>query len=403
MADDKKIQTRFPELHAANGVSAEQMEVLPPEEKKDGQAAAADGQQQQQQNDQQQQQQDNSGGNNNNGDQQQQAAAQQQQSEEKGFNLKDLEGMPEEQRNAILDKLTGGKFKSLEELNPPKQKSAEELAEEATTNRRNALAWGLENGRFKQEDYDNAVVLKSKSDRELALMAFGESVRAEEKDLTDAEVEELFKDAYHEGQKEDSMLFKTGQRNIKELAAAVRQNKTGILDSFEGEYNEVQQINQQFKGYKKQLKDVIAQQPKSFEFSFEHPNLDGTANTLKYTLNVDQKEIDKVVSEMSSEKYFSVRNLEANGKYDDKKLAEDFQYHLKARVFDTVMKQALADNTKDVEKRLLVQLGNKGHDGPQLNNGQAGKLGDGSKTNSYDGLHQFHGTGKYRSATGQQS
>jgi hypothetical protein len=420
MSDEKKIQTRFPGLHQSMGTPESQLEVLPPVEKKEGddQAAAAGAQQQQQQDNQQQQQQDNSGGGQQNNDttqQQKDAAAadaakqggndgnqQQQQQQDKKFNLKDLEAMPEEERNELLSTLTGGKFKSLEELTPAKVKTQAELDEEASNLRRDSLAWALENGRIKQDEYESAVILKSKSPRELALAAFGESVRAENKDITDPEIEELFKDTYHEGQKEDSLLYKQGQRAIKELAEAVRKNKIGVLDEIEPEYKQVVEAQQQFKGFKKQVKGVVDQLPKSFEFSFDHPNVDGaTSNTFKMNVPVDQKVIDKVIAEMTSERSFSIRNLEANGKFDEKKLGEEFQYHLKARMFDDVLKAALTQNAKDVEKHLLVQLGNKRNEGASLNNGQQNTGGQNATTNNYEGLHQFHKTGKFKSATGQ--
>ena len=375
--NEQKIQTKFPGLHSAMGVKPGQMEVLGTGAEGEGENTNTDSQ--------------NSGGEQNNGGTENNggtgAGQQQQQQQPNSKNALDLDALSDDERSELLAKLTKGKIKSLDEIqDPPKQKTKEELEQEASQRRQEALAWAFDSGKLKREDYEDAIVLKSKSDRELALAAFTASLQAEDKDITPEEAAELFKDVYHEGQKEDSPLYKAGQREIKKLAEAFRNEKIGVLDEIEPEYESFTQTQSQYKDFRKKVKAIAETQPKVLDFAIPYKSADGAEESLTYSIPVDQKVLDKIVNEVTAEQSFAVRNIASDGKIDEKALATEISYHVKARLFDTAIPQLLQEHTKKVEEKLMVVLGNKRLQGPSLANGQQNTSSGGQQTNSYPGL-----------------
>ena len=397
----EKVNTRFPGLQAANGVKPENMNVLPGAAGQGGDGDANNSQQQQAQ------QQQNSGGDNNNGAAAQAAAAganangndngdQQQPGAKPAGSAVDLDNLSDEDRDKLIEKLTKGKVKSLGDLDEaPKPKSKEELEAEATQRRQDALSWAIDTGKVKREEYDEAIVMQSKSDRELALSAFTASLQAEDEDVTPEEAAELFKDVYHEGQKADGPLYKAGQREIKKLADAVRREKAGILDEIEPDFENFTQTQSQFKAFKKQVKTIADTAPKTVDFTIPYKNVDGSENNLSYTAQVDPAILNKIVNDLTAENAFVVRNISSNGKINEKALSEELTYHIKARMFDTVIPQLLADHGKKVEELLVVQLGNKRIGNQNLNNGQQSAGANGTKTNTYPGLNDWKAKQKF--------
>jgi len=298
--------------------------------------------------------------------------------------------LSDEEKDELLAKLTGGKIKSRAELEPKVEKTAEEIAKEKEDKKKEALAWGIDSGKIKMDEYDKAVLAKSKSDREIALQLFTAEEMAEDKDLKPEEAEQMLMDAYHEGD-EESKLFKVGQKEIKKLADAYRKETAAAVDGIDQEYEQHTQIISQFKAYKGQVKKVAAELPKEVTFNFDYEplnkELDGAKSTLKFSVPVDEKAINKIISDYSSENNFALRNTLSNGKIDEKKISEEMSYHLKAMMFDKAIPELLKQNAEQVEKLLLVQLGNKRNPTQSLNNGQQPVARAPQKQNTYANLN----------------
>ncbi len=377
----EKIQTRFPGLHTASGRRPDDLEVLEPVAGQQGDANNSN---------------ENSGENNNNAGAPATAGANDGNNQPGGEKPNtnngavDLDTLSEEERDKMIEKLTRGKVKSLSSLEEPApQKTKEQLEAEANQRRQEALSWAIDTGKVKREEYDAAIVVQSKSDRELALSAFTAGLQAEDPSTTPEEAAELFKDVYHEGQKEDSPLYKAGQREMKKLADSVRREKIGILDEIEPDYNTFTETQAQFKAFKKQVKTLADGVPKTIDFAIPYKAADGKEETLNYSAPVDAAVLNKIVNDITAENAFVMRNISSNGKINEKALAEELTYHVKARMFDVVVPQLLADHGKKVEERLVVELGNKRDGSQNLNNGQQQSPGGNQQTNSYPGLNDW--------------
>lgn len=300
------------------------------------------------------------------------------------FNYDELS---DDQKSEMISKLSGGRIKSIDELNPPVQKTAEELEKEQQQLRTSALTWALENGKVKQDDYDKSIVDKSKSDRELALAVFTANLRETDKDIEDDEAEELFKDAYHEGADEKSKLYSVGQNQIKKLADAYRKENFSKIDNIEPEYKEYLQTENQFKGYKAVVKKIVGELPKELSVDIPFKNIDGTSTTLNYKVAVDEKVMGKLLSDYTSQKAFVTRNVMSEGKIDDKVIAQEMNMLVKSMMFDKVMPQILKEHGDKVEQLLMVQLGNKRQPGAQLNTGKQNTETKAPVKNEYRALH----------------
>lgn len=297
-----------------------------------------------------------------------------------------FDDISDEEFNKQLERRTQGKIKKIEDLNPPVVKTAKEIEEEAEKKRNDARVWALETGKVKPEDYDTAAVIRSKSDRELALQAFTSSLQADDKDITPEEAEEIFKDVYHEGADEKSKSFIIGQKNIKSLADSIRKEHTSKLENIDSEYDEEVSNRNQFTSYKGQVKKISAELPKEFTIDMPYKYLDGADETISYKIPVDDKVLTKILAEHSTASAFSIRNILNNGKITEKDLTADIANALKAAMFDQALPVLLAANTKEIETRMEVVLGNKRNPMQGLNDGKQNLPPKSKEKNDYSAL-----------------
>ena len=305
----------------------------------------------------------------------------------------DVDSLSDEDLDALMKKRFG---KSLSEINPPKEKSPEEIAKEKEQRKNEALAWALTNDKLKKEDYDRVASERGKTDRELALKTFASSLMAEDKDITFEEAEEIFKDTYHELQDEDSKLYAIGQKEIKKLAESYRKETFAPVDSIEQEYDNVIQSQNQYKAYKGQIKTLTSELPKELSFEVSHKDVDGKESPITYKIPMDDKVLAKLTAEFGSENSFVIRNVSSNGKIDEKALSKDINDRMKALMYDNVIPALLKQHGEEVEKRMIVIMGNKRVGGPQLNNGHQVIGDDGKpKANNYPALNEAVSKQKY--------
>lgn len=278
-----------------------------------------------------------------------------------------VDELTDDQINELIEKRTGKKV-LLADLNKPEPKSKEDQEKEVQEFKNKAHSWALEQGKIKKDEYDNAIIGQSKTDRELALAAFTAEMQAEDKDITPEEVEEMFKDTYHESDPE-SKLYKIGKKEIQKLAKDIRNTNYNIPD-YEAEYKEVVQTEEAYRSYKAAVKKVGAEIPKDFEIVMPYQYLDGVKSDITYKIPVDDKVFNKLLADASSENSFLAENFFSDGKVDEKQLTKKLNHNLKALMFDPLIQEILKQNTKEVETRMEVVLGNKRNGAPELNDGR---------------------------------
>lgn len=280
----------------------------------------------------------------------------------------DIDKLTDDQINALIEKKTGKKIK-LEDLSkpePPAAKTKEEIEADEAKIKKDALAWAIDNGKIKKDKYDASIVGNSKTDREIALSIFSAETKADDKDISDEEIEEMFRDAYHESDPE-SKLFKKGQDQIATIARNYRKENYTLPD-YETEYRDFVKLNDNFKSYKATVKKVAAELPKELTFTQPYKYLDGPEENITYTIPVDEKLLGKIISDATSEAEFLNRG--ADGKVDEKQLEKTILHNVRAVMFESAITKMLADNTREVEKRMEVVLGNKRNGAPELNAGK---------------------------------
>lgn len=303
----------------------------------------------------------------------------------KSFSIDDVDGMDEEAKEALIQKLTG---KSSDEIKGPKKKSKEEEESEAEQFKNDALAWSIESGRVSRKEYEAIVADKTKTNRELALKVFTASIMAEDKDATPEECEELFRDTYHEDKADDNpKLFAVGQKEIETLANNYRKQHFSAVDGMEDTYREHLSIQGNYKAYKSQVKKVAEALPKEFSVSVPYTTATGEETSLEYKFPVEQSVVDKIVANASGEKSFSLRDLVNDGKIDYKAVQYDMENSIKAAIFDKMMPEILRQHGEEVEKRLMVVLGNKKSTEAVVNTGIQPLADPAPKINSYPNLH----------------
>ncbi len=288
--------------------------------------------------------------------------------------------------NKILAKKSGGKYKSLEELNPPAQPTAEEV--EAQKNQRKTAAhlWAIESGKTTKEKYDQAIKESGRTDRDIALSVFTKSLKEDDKNITTEEAEEIFNDTFHQDKEEDSRLRKNGDNQIKKMADAYRKENISFLDEIEPEYDQVVATQNQYQAYKGRIKELGEKIPKVMSIEMPYENVDGTKVTLTQTFDVDDTVIKKVLDEVRGQNFFTVKNVTTNGKITDKELDAEITSRIKAATYDAAIKSMYAAGLKKGEELAVVIMGNKRNQQQTLNDGVQAIAQPAGKPNEYTGL-----------------
>jgi hypothetical protein len=121
----------------------------------------------------------------------------------------------------------GVKVTSFEELLPkPKEPTAEELEQQRQVREARKLSFGIENGYYKKEQYDD-FVRATGNPVDLAFASYKEQALAEDSTLTEFEIKEEFEEKFGLNAEKDSRKFKTGQKEIKVMADSILKSKFG--------------------------------------------------------------------------------------------------------------------------------------------------------------------------------
>lgn len=257
------------------------------------------------------------------------------------------EDLTEAQVLKAFNKLNGTDYKSMAEIVPPKVKSKEETEKEETKFKNDSLAWAFEAKGLDREKYEKSIVEKSKTPRELALASFTAGILAEDSKLSPVEIEELFKDAYHEDKDVDSRLYKIGQQRMKAEAESYLKSNYGELDGIETEYLEHLTGHERYRAYGKQVKEFFGQAPINNEIAFEYTHANGKNESIKIGYEVTDADIKAVQKQFESDDmYFALGASE--GKLNEKAMKTAYERLMKAQIFDRAIKDVamkVADQT----------------------------------------------------------
>lgn len=249
---------------------------------------------------------------------------------------------------------TGKKIKSLDDLKEPaKQPTPEELQLQKENEATEALEWALGSGKIKKDVYEKSVIDKAKSKREIALALFTADVQADDKDITNEEAEELFKDAYFEGEEEGSIKYKKGQKEMNSLADTYLSQYKSI-EGITEEFREVKNTAQRQKDYNKQISTIAKEIPTKLIFKIPYEGIDGSKTDLEYEVDVD----DKIPAQLIKE--FTRPGMEnafgENAKPET--IAAELNYHVRARMMDKAIGVLVEKHGEKVLEDAMVKLKN---------------------------------------------
>lgn len=240
---------------------------------------------------------------------------------------------------AIFNKRNGTEFKSLDEIVPKKAKSKEEAAAEEEKFRADALEWALGTGKLGRDKYEKSIIDKSRTPREIALAAFTANLREEDKDITNEEAEEIFKDTYHEDKEVDNpRLYRLGQKRMADEAAQYLKANYGDVDGLEDSFREYIDGSEKFKSFNKQVKTFFGAVPTDNSLEVEYTHANGKTEKLKIDYKVSEEDVKAIQKQFANEEMFFALGAD-KGEVSEKTMNDAFKFHLKARVFD----KALAD------------------------------------------------------------
>lgn len=251
------------------------------------------------------------------------------------------------------EKRTGKKLKSIEDLKEPaKPLTPEQITEAKKKEETEALDWAFSTDKLKREDYDKAVVAKSKEKRAIALEIFTAEEQAEDKNLTSAECEEKFKDFYCEEEDEDSWKRKKALKAMNAVADNYLAQYKGI-DTLTDEYREVKTNAQRHKEFSKEVNAIAKEIPN--KLSFSHPTgeeVEGKQVMFDYEVEVD----DKVTAQIAKELIATGNAKMWNAKPEV--IKAEIEYHVFARNKDKIISDLLAKNTIKVADEVEVRFRN---------------------------------------------
>jgi hypothetical protein len=266
--------------------------------------------------------------------------------------------LTDEELIELANKRFGTSYKSPEDLMPKKAKTKEELAEEVAEEKRNALEWALSSGRVNLDEYNRSIAESGKNPRDIAIAVFGQKLREEDSKITDEEVEEIFRETYHEDKDEDSKLYKMGQRQIDDLAknylAGIQANVAGYEDDFR-KFKDASSKFQQFNGQVKSRFDALQKENK---LTLTYKGAEDKEETIEIPYSFDDKDIAAVRKQFQSDDMFYSFGAD-KGAADDKKLDAAIRHHLSARSFDKVLTQVAAAAAEKAGVNMLAYLAGK--------------------------------------------
>ncbi len=266
-----------------------------------------------------------------------------------------VDDISEEDFLKLYQKRTGKKATSIDELkDPAPAPTREQLDALEAKEKAESLEWALSSGKITKEAYDKSIIERAKDKRAIALAVFTQELQAENKDLSNEECEEMFKDYVGEEADEASWKRKKGLKDIETIANNYLAQYNEV-DGFQEAYRAEKTIEAKRKEYSKQIKAVAKELPKEIPFEFEYTCIDGSKMNLSSKLTVDEKAINKLVGDYTREgmeDFFSGENA------TPERMRDELMYHVDARVVRPSLNLIFEDIAKQIETDIWAKAKN---------------------------------------------
>lgn len=195
----------------------------------------------------------------------------------------------------------GTDYKSLDELKPAAKKlTKEEREAEEEKLQNDAVAYAVKEGIVKRKDLDDYAVESALTPREIALKLFTEKAKSLNKDLTDEQAEDKFKEYFMEFDEDDSINKMIRSEDMKGIASAYLNNKYGKVINLVDGYRQVQAAEQSHASYTAQVEKVSTGIPKEMSFELELPGFDGKQAKFKYGYTISDDILNGVKADLLS-------------------------------------------------------------------------------------------------------
>lgn len=244
----------------------------------------------------------------------------------------------DEQFEAYLAKKTNGRVTKLADLDEPiAQPTPEQIAEQVKKKKSDGLAWAIGSQRINQEDYERAVVIGSKAEREIALELFAANVREIDPKITEDEIGQRFQDYYREELDDNDPMRVLAQKDMSKNVAAYRNDITGKVTNVEKDYDEYLTSTRTIKAFNKQVNTAFKEDlPASIELEYTFPHADGTEHTVKIPFAIDEKVSKSVRDSFQGNRTLFDEIKGKDGKVTNKDIVEAALYSIKANAFDAI-------------------------------------------------------------------
>lgn len=155
-----------------------------------------------------------------------------------------------------------------------------------------AIDYGIKNGKFKKEDYDEAVKIKDIAAKDLVFSNFASSLKAKNKNISDEDIQKKFDRKFGDEilDETDNPKIVYDEDEIADVAQKIRDQKFAPINNVKNEFSEVtkrnkfnQQVEQEFK---KNIESKITD-----KVVVKHGNADYTIELDKDYLNVVKQKV----------------------------------------------------------------------------------------------------------------
>src|SRR6185436_2281771 len=252
--------------------------------------------------------------------------------------------MPDEEFDKILAKRTKGAVKSISDLQvPPPTKTKEELAAQEEKKKADALAWKLSTGNIKREDYETALGIRSKTNREIALSLFSDEMKEIDPKITADEVEEYFRDYYREELDDTDPKRTILLKEMNSKADGFKKEKAGFIDTIDPEYRAFNTKQQNIKAIGKQIDTVFDALPAELTSKGTYKKHlsakpEGEDAEIEIPYTIEDADFKAIKKEVRSHMMNYLNEINADPKdIKDADIQNQINLQLKSRLWDKVV------------------------------------------------------------------
>lgn len=221
--------------------------------------------------------------------------------QQEGPKLINVDDLDNETIIKALEKKGISHIKSLDDLKPKENKepeTEEQKREKERERQTKVRTWGMQNGKVTSTELDEYARESVLEKKELALKLYKaermEELKGvpEEERPSDADIEEEFKEEFHQYAADDDRKRKRADKQIAAMADAYLDTRYGNIHNLEGEFNDHETSSQKKQAWKELVNDTITSIPEQLEIDVK----DSNGNIEKYPFTVSA-EVKKAVQD----------------------------------------------------------------------------------------------------------